>query len=236
MADIPFFFEDALLKKGERLVLSDETFRHVSQALRMRQNDQLQLTNGNGYLMSCRITDVSKKSCVVECVDTAFFARPALRSIIAISLLKQVPRFEWFLEKAVEMGTTSVIPLVCERTQKTQYRMDRLRSICISAMLQSKQVWLAELSEPLAFDKLGDVGCEINLIAHCYDTPREPITTALTAADSLILIGPEGDFSPREVEDAVRKGYKPISLGDTRLRTETAGIVAASSLLLNRLR
>jgi 16S rRNA (uracil1498-N3)-methyltransferase len=158
---------------------------------------------------------------------------------VAISLLKNASRFEWFLEKATEIGVSGIVPLLCERTEKEHARIDRLRSILVSAMLQSQQAWLPELSEPMGFSELvGRPASGGRYIAHCLEAPLSTDSladwrkTADGVPPQLILIGPEGDFSPKEVEAALKEGFLPVTLGENRLRTETAGVVAATLLCI----
>jgi 16S rRNA (uracil1498-N3)-methyltransferase len=156
--------------------------------------------------------------------------------IIGISLIKNSSRFEWFLEKATEIGVYEIIPLLCERTEKEKFRIDRMKGICISAMLQSQQTWLPLLHEPVAYDLLFRqeeiARIAQKFIAHCVDGQKHDLASSVdkSLASQIILIGPEGDFSPKEIEEALQSNFIPVSLGDTRLRTETAGIVAAAML------
>ena len=144
---------------------------------------------------------------------------------------KNVSRFEWFLEKATEIGVGEIIPLICERTEKEKFRQDRLQQILISAMLQSQQCHMPLLQEPLAFNKAVNLNFEQKFIAHCTDEKKAPLSTqSKRSTSSLILIGPEGDFTNIEIELALNKKFVPVSLGENRLRTETAGIVAATLL------
>jgi 16S rRNA (uracil1498-N3)-methyltransferase len=195
---------------------------------------------------------------------------------VAISLLKNASRFEWFLEKATEIGVSSIIPLLCERTEKQHARIDRLRNILVSAMLQSQQTWLPDLPDPMSFTELlSNPPAESRFIAHCLEEPQPAVSLAdwrqyglnpahaeaaasaaapasvlpatvlpasaapaSTASEQhaspsqLILIGPEGDFSPKEIKSALKEGFLPVTLGDNRLRTETAGVVAATLLCI----
>jgi 16S rRNA (uracil1498-N3)-methyltransferase len=147
---------------------------------------------------------------------------------IGISLLKNTGRFEWFLEKATEIGVTEIIPLLCERTEKQHFRYERMRQIVISAMMQSKQTWLPSLQEPAPVAKVFNASTyDIKYIAHCEDELKSPLADFRKPRKAQILIGPEGDFTSDEISAAREKGYVPVSLGETRLRTETAGVVAA---------
>ena len=150
-----------------------------------------------------------------------------------MSLLKNSNRFEWFLEKATEIGVAEVIPLLCERTEKQHFRYDRMKNICVSAMLQSQQVWLPALSEPASFASVCEAGnYRQKLIAHCMEGEKKTLAGVGDASSQIILIGPEGDFTEREVELAKENGFMAVSLGHTRLRTETAGVAAATLMLL----
>jgi 16S rRNA (uracil1498-N3)-methyltransferase len=147
--------------------------------------------------------------------------------------LKNSSRYEWFLEKATELGVAAIIPLLCSRTEKQHLREDRLQGILVSAMLQSQQCWLPEMQPPVQlgkFDWNNFTGYDC-FAAHCMpDNSKAELATLLSEAGNrrLILIGPEGDFTAAEVEQALKAGCKPVSLGSTRLRTETAGMVASA--------
>lgn len=208
------------------------------QVLRMKPGDRVNLTDGKGNLSTVEITNAHKKHCeVVIREKKPVPARPKKISI-AISLLKNTNRFEWFLEKATEIGVSEIIPLICERTEKEKFRYDRMQGICISAMLQSQQCWLPVLHEPVPFAKLPIDRFENyeKYIAHCLaeskkDLADQPIGNS---ASQIILIGPEGDFTQSEVAYALKNNFIPVSLGETRLRSETAGVVAAVQLFLTR--
>lgn len=234
---LPFFYIENLATVNGSMVLDEATSKHVVQVLRMHIGEQLQLTNGKGQLVTAQITDDHKKHCSVSVLQTTHQAAPNHHITIAISPVKNNSRFEWFLEKATEIGVTKIIPLICERTEKQHFRMDRMKGILVSAMLQSQQVWLPELTEPMKFKQLIALqNFEQKFIAHCEDeNNKQPLTSSLInqSTNQLILIGPEGDFTKDEIELAFQNQYQPVALGNTRLRTETAGIVAAT-LLVNR--
>ncbi len=233
---LPFFYISDYNEAQKQIVLNEETSKHMVQVLRMKVGEQINLTDGKGNLLTCEITDDHKKHCVVEVKSGIQHSKSKTNVTIAISLLKNANRFEWFLEKATEIGVAEIIPLVCERTEKEKFRQDRMQGIVISAMLQSQQVWLPVLHEPTAFEKLQDWKYKEgqNFIAHCIDGEKsglanQPINQS---ANRLICIGPEGDFTPKEIELALQQQFIPVSLGETRLRTETAGVVAATLLCL----
>jgi 16S rRNA (uracil1498-N3)-methyltransferase len=231
---LPFFYLSEYTPGQKTIVLSEETSRHVIQVLRMRIGEMLQLTDGKGSLLTVTVTDDHKKKCTVEVKETVYTEAKKNKATIAISLLKNASRFEWFLEKATELGISEIIPVLSERTEKQHFRHDRMKNILVSAMLQSQQVWLPELPEP---QKLGVViqsaGQEKKFVAHCIDGEKSELKKVVdTNTSQIILIGPEGDFSPEEVDLAISQNFLPVALGNTRLRTETAGIIAATLLMI----
>lgn len=232
MAALPFFYCPVIDTGGTVFELDEPTSRHCTQVLRMKVDEQLNLTDGKGLLATAMIRSIAKKTCAVSVVSFEEHSAPAQKKIIAISLLKNAGRFEWFLEKAAELGITDIIPLQCKRTEKQHFRADRMQQILISAMLQSQQTHLTQLHGVTAFnDGLKLFPEAKKCIAHCYETEKQPFAEAIKgSADKMIFIGPEGDFTEQEVEAAVAVGYTPVSLGNTRLRTETAGIAAAVML------
>ncbi len=231
---LPFFYIDSMDTSTISIVLDEDTSRHVVQVLRMKEGEKLNLTDGKGNLKSAEIADAHKKHCVVKIFDSQLTAQNSRRITIAISLIKNANRFEWFLEKATEIGVSEIIPIICERTEKEKFRYYRMKGICISAMLQSQQCWLPVLHEPKEFGNLA-----INqfdnfqkFIAHCDEGNKQSLNHQLISKSSnhLIVIGPEGDFTPKEIDLALKQGFTPVSLGETRLRSETAGVVAATLL------
>lgn len=227
----PFFYIKSYDSKQEQIVLDEDNSRHIVQVLRMKQGEQLNLTDGKGSLLTCTIADDHKKHCTVTIDKTEFSEQAGKYITIAISLVKNTNRFEWFLEKATEIGVREIIPLICERTEKERFRLDRMQGICISAMLQSQQAWLPVLHEPVTFEKIGEWKSPgLNLIAHCIEQDKKQLKE-IPAGRSLICIGPEGDFTSAEIGLALQENFVPVGLGETRLRTETAGVVAAALLL-----
>jgi len=228
---LPYFFIDTL-NPQDAIVLPEETSRHCIQVLRMKAGEQLQLTDGKGNLFTVRISKADKKNCIVA-VEEKTYVPPNIKKVsIAISLLKNANRFEWFLEKATEMGVSEVIPLICKRTERQHFRFERMNHILVAAMLQSQQCWLPVLQEPQPFEKIISLSVYAQkLIAHCEETNKKPLRNIAEGNEIQILIGPEGDFTPEEIELALQDHFQPVSLGSTRLRTETAGIVAAALLM-----
>ena len=217
--------------------MSEESSRHMVQVLRMKEGDRLQITNGKGYLFTGEITSAHKKKTEVSIEKKEFFHRKFPKIAIAVSLLKNTGRFEWFLEKATEIGVGEMIPLLCKRTEKNHFREDRMKAILISALLQSRQVWLPELRTPEKYFGVikNIIGFDIKLIAHCLKDQKKSLEefSADNSSSKIILIGPEGDFTPEEIEQALIENFIPVSLGENRLRTETAAIVAAVKLCIS---
>lgn len=245
---LPSFYIPSYNPGQQEVVLDEDNSRHVVQVLRMKPGELVQLTDGRGRLLEGAIADAHKKYCRVAIRETYAVPPPSTPVTIAISPLKNASRFEWFLEKATEIGVSTIIPLIGERTERQSIRADRLKNILVSAMLQSQQAWLPVLPEAQPFSQLiapatgvGN-GMGLTLIAHCLEAPRATATLAGVVRErlvagggagyALILIGPEGDFTPKEVEMALAAGYLPVSLGQNRLRTETAGVVAATLLCI----
>lgn len=232
---LPFFYTDQIAETGASLTLNEETSKHTISVLRMKQGEQLHLTDGKGTLLTVEIVNDHKKRCVVIIKSASQQPRPVTMVTIAISLLKNANRFEWFLEKATEIGVSEIVPLLCDRTERLHFRKERMEAVLISAMLQSQQCWIPVLHEPLKYSEylktFPDSSYHQKLIAHCDElNPRNNLSTIKTLSHSTILIGPEGDFTSNEIQWALEHKFIPVSLGETRLRTETAGIVAATLL------
>ena len=232
---LPFFYEPDLPDTGTHFTLSEESCRHCIQVLRMKTGEGLQITNGKGLLQTASIVSDDKKKTVVILQKAEHQPPPIKKISIAISLLKNATRFEWFLEKATEIGIFEILPIISKRTENTRFRTDRMNGILTAAMLQSQQTWLPILQVPESLEPfISTKSYSQTLIAHCEKgEPKRFIKELPDSCETLILIGPEGDFTPSEIQQAVAKNYIPVSLGETRLRTETAGLVAAT-LLMNR--
>ena len=227
---LPYFFIDKFPTNIQAIELDEDASRHI-QVLRMREGEKLKVTNGIGQTAEGTITSSHKKHSIVQIDSFQSVEQPVPRLTIAISLVKNATRFEWFLEKATELGTAEIIPVLCERTERQKFRHDRMIGICKSAMLQSLQAWLPVLHEPKSVDDvIQNANYQQKMIAHCANDHRHSFSSLFDSAlDShIILIGPEGDFSHREILLAKEMNFLPVSLGSTRLRTETAAVFAAA--------
>lgn len=228
--NLPFFYVEQLAASS--LTLDEDTSRHMTGVLRMQKGEEVLLTDGKGKKARATITDDHRKKTVVSITSLEEMQPPPFKTSIGISLVKNTARFEWFLEKATELGIDEIIPLVCARTEKEKFREDRLRGILVSAMLQSQQCRLPLLHPPTSFEKVLPLNFDQKFIAHCLPEQKQELGEQLDRAahSRIILIGPEGDFTPNEIELALQNNFLPVALGNTRLRTETAGMVAATLL------
>jgi 16S rRNA (uracil1498-N3)-methyltransferase len=229
---LPFFYIPQL--DATEIMLNEDTSKHITGVLRMKVGAELLLTDGNGTKATAVITDDHRKRCLVHVNAVEREAEETATICIAISLVKNTTRFEWFLEKATEIGVGEIIPLLCERTERTGFRHDRMNNILISAMLQSQQSRLPKLHEPTAFNDVITKSYARKFVAHCGPEQKQSLHAALKKLNenAVILIGPEGDFTQQEIEQALQQDFLPVTLGNTRLRTETAGIVAATLLCI----
>ena len=230
----PIFLESLPAQPPPAWVLSEATAKHVAQVLRMAPGDRLRLTNGAGLLAEATVSSVAKKSVAVSI--TASETLPDARRLhLAVGFTKNAARNEWLLEKAAELGAKTITPLTTERSNRERIRAERWHTILASAMLQSGQCHLTKLEAAVAPAALLSGFRGQALLAHCReDFPRIPLAQALSgsAEETLILIGPEGDFSPAEITSATAAGAISIQLGNTRLRTETAAMAACAAFHL----
>lgn len=211
--------------------LDEDTSHHIVQVLRMKEGEKIAITDGKGNVASGMIATAHKKHVSIHIIS--FETTPPItpKLSIAISLVKNSSRFEWFLEKCTELGVTEILPLLCDRTERQKFRHDRMLGICRSAMLQSLQTWLPVLHGPVSFnDVVRGAKEQQKMIAHCVREAKVDFSSLYNPSlDShIILIGPEGDFSESEIAVARANNFIPVSLGSTRLRTETAGVFAAA--------
>jgi 16S rRNA (uracil1498-N3)-methyltransferase len=219
---------------GSIYTLDENESAHCIRVLRMKAGTQVQLIDGNGGLYEGVILNADPKKCTISV--TGFikdFEKRDYRLHIAISPLKNPDRLEWFIEKSVEIGIDEITPLICENTEKPTIKKERLSNLIIAAMKQSLKSVLTVLNDPCTLEEFLEKDHKgIRMIAHCDQSfSRKPVGEVYSMGnDSVILIGPEGDFSPEEIRLAIDNGYNPVHLGKSRLRTETAGIVACHSI------
>ena len=209
--------------------LSEDEARHAIKVLRARKGDVFQLTDGKGGLADGFIVEAGKRNCFVEVMEIVQKSKPSPKLTLLVSPTKQTERFEWFLEKAVEIGVDRIIPVWTSRSERKVEKHQRWKKVIVSAMKQSGRSWLTTLDEACSFEKaIAKVESPI-YIANCMEGEKVHLLDSIQKnTDVCIAIGPEGDFTIEEVELALWKGGVEISLGESRLRTETAAIVATT--------
>jgi 16S rRNA (uracil1498-N3)-methyltransferase len=220
--------------KDNTCALDKNESRHCIRVLRMMKGNPVKLIDGRGNLFEGYIIDPDPDRCVIAITGTfRNFEKRGYRLHIGISPLKNQDRFEWFVEKSVELAVDEITPVICWNTEKPGIKAERINNIIISAMKQSLKASKPVLNEPIAFDKFINSDFKaVKLIAHCNTGfERNKIDSVYARnMDAVILIGPEGDFSEDELALAINKGFIPVHLGSSRLRTETAGIAACHSV------
>ena len=213
-----------------RYTLPEEESKHCVRVLRMGVGDELHITDGRGMLHRCKVVDDNAKRCVVEIVESTQAEPLPYHLVMAVAPTKNIDRYEWFLEKATEVGVGEIYPIESEHSERRQIKHERELKVITSAVKQSLKMYHPTLHELTPFKQVVAMPFEgEKYIAHCNSTLGErPYLGKLLKKGGrmLILIGPEGDFSPEEITFAVQNGFKPISLGDQRLRTETAAVAA----------
>lgn len=212
--------------------LSEEESKHCVRVLRLAAGDELHLTDGRGNLYRCRVTDPNPKRCTVEAVETfAEYGKMPYGITLAVAPTKNIERFEWFLEKATEVGVTRIVPVECDRSERRIIKYDRELRVITSAVKQSLKAYHPALDDMTPLRRLIAAPFEgSKFIAHCEENASERLYLASEIRKNeniLILIGPEGDFSPEEINFALENGFRPVTLGTQRLRTETAAVTAA---------
>jgi 16S rRNA (uracil1498-N3)-methyltransferase len=216
---------------SDQLIFSEEESKHMIRVLRMTVGEHLEIVNGKGELITAQISDANPKKCTVSVEQRIQSAQKPPDFHLAIAPTKNMDRIEWLVEKATELGLAKISLIACKNSERTQVKTDRLEKIAVSAMKQSKHLFLPEILGLTKFDDF-IAQHQFGYIAHCYDSPRQSLFHALNQPNAPILIGPEGDFSLEEVNKATEKGYISVELGKTRLRTETAGLYACAMVKL----
>lgn len=226
------FYNSKITETTKDFFFDKEESRHIVKVLRKSVGDKLHITNGKGYLFTAEITIPDIKKCMVSIVSLKLQPKREYNLHLAVAPTKMNDRYEWFLEKATEIGIESITPIICDHSERKVIKTDRFERILQSAMKQSLSCYLPNLNEAIAFsdfitqDFTGDL-----YIAHCEETDRKSLKQQLKPnTDVTILIGPEGDFSVKEIKTALQNNFIPVTLGETRLRTETAAIVACHSV------
>lgn len=228
------FYNANITETATSFIFDKEESKHIIKVLRKKEGDILHVTNGFGYLFTTEITIASDNKCTVKINSFEKQERPKFHLHLAVAPTKMNERYEWFLEKATEIGIQEITPIICEHSERKVIKTDRFQKIVESAMKQSLHYYLPQLNEPIAFKDFIKQECiGQKFIAHCEETDKKSLKNELkTNQNVTILIGPEGDFSVKEIDFAIQNNYIPVSLGNTRLRTETAAVVACHSVVL----
>ncbi len=229
------FYNKDISKNDTQFTFDKTESRHIVKALRKKEGDLLQITNGKNELFTVKVILANDKRCLVEITHTESKPKPWNYNLhIAIAPTKNNDRLEWFLEKATEIGIDEITPIICSNSERTVLKTERLDKIVQSAMKQSLKFVLPKLNEPIKFTDFINQDFDGELfIAHCEELDKKSLAKTIKPNTKiLILIGPEGDFSPLEIEKALAKSFTPVALGESRLRTETAGVVAAQTVAL----
>ena len=219
---------------GNTYTLDEKESKHLIRVLRMTKGADVRLIDGRGNMYVGIISDPDQNRCAIDITEKiADFEKRNYKLHIAISPLKNPERFEWFIEKSVEIGIDEITPLICRNTEKPGIKSERVKNIIISAMKQSLKATKTILNKPCNFKEfIGMKSDAICMIAHCDDSrTRKRVSDVYTKGrNAIILIGPEGDFTREEIDSAVNGEFIPVHLGTSRLRTETAGIAVCHSI------
>jgi len=214
------------------IILSSEESKHATKVLRKKEGDVLDFTDGKGNFYKAEITVADSRKCRLQIVSSEQKEKQHNYHLhIAIAPTKNMDRFEWFLEKATEIGIDEITPIICNHSERKVIKTERCNKILLSAMKQSLKFHLPKLNEAISFNEFIKQNFEASkYIAHCEKSEKLELKNEKLEEKTLILIGPEGDFSPTEIEMALQNQFKAVSLSTSRLRTETAGIIAVHTI------
>jgi 16S rRNA (uracil1498-N3)-methyltransferase len=239
---------------ADSVTLSEDESKHAIRVLRLSVGDEVELIDGGGTRAIAEVVNDHDKRCELRIISRKYDTDPRNYYVhIAIAPTKNMERTEWFVEKAVEIGIDEISFITCEHSERDVIKLDRIEKVAVSAMKQSQQSWLPVINEMVAFEKfIRSKSADVKLIAHCDEGSKNPISQVFSRQSStqpvqsaveglsltsinkniLVLIGPEGDFSRAEIETALENNFTAVSLGETRLRTETAALYAVTAINL----
>ncbi len=229
------FYNPEVSEKDTQVVFPRDESKHIVKVLRKTEGDTLNITNGKGKLFSAEIINADIKQCVAKIISVEDQPAPPYYLHMIVAPTKMNDRFEWFLEKAMEIGVHEITPVICDHSERKVVKLNRFERVLQSAMKQSLHYRMPKLNEPVSFQEFINGNIEgLRFIAHCEDgQEKEYLQKKLQPKEKVnILIGPEGDFSTEEIGKALNTRWIPVSLGDSRLRTETAAIVACHTVAL----
>lgn len=228
------FYNENIAPNTKEFSFDKEESKHIVKVLRKKENDSIYISNGKGYVFTAAITFANEKKCTVNIINETFYNADLFYIHIAIAPTKLNDRFEWFLEKVTEIGVHEITPIVCEHSERKIYKTERAEKIIQSAFKQSNRYYIPKINQPVQLsDFVKSNSSDLKFIAHCQEQDKKSLFYSVEKNKKCtILIGPEGDFSLKEITFALQNNYKPISLGNNRLRTETAGIIACHTVVL----
>ena len=227
------FYNPQIDEKTESFSFDKEESKHIIKVLRKKDTDILFVTNGMGLLFETEIILASDNKCTVKILAIEKTKPSNFYLHLVVAPTKMNDRYEWFLEKATEIGVDEITPIICDRSERKVINKDRFEKIILTALKQSNALFLPKLNEAVSFkDFIKRKNKGLQLIAHCEETNKKSLKSVLRPNENAtILIGPEGDFSEKEIALALENNFIPVSLGNTRLRTETAAVVACHSVV-----
>ena len=228
-------FYNSDIKQGDITFFFDkEESKHIVKVLRKKESDKIFITNGLGFLFESEIILASEKKCEVKITKETFQETDKFYTHIAVAPTKMNDRLEWFLEKATEIGIHEITPIICDHSERKVYKIDRAEKIIQAAMKQSLHYYIPKINEPISFSQFVKSNIDgQKFIAHCEETDKKSFKNEVKKDEKVtILIGPEGDFSTKEINLAIENEFIPVTLGNTRLRTETAALVACHTIAL----
>ena len=231
------FFNNKLLKSTDEILFSEDEAKHIVKVLRKKIGDEILVTNGKGLKWRGTISSINIKNLKAIKLDAKLIPKPIENIHIAISIIKSNSRMEWFIEKATELGVNEITPIICFNTERKSLNLDRCQKIIISAVKQSKRFFIPKLNPVISLKEFLALKNKNNdtYIAHCYKGEKKLVHEIQSINNKVtVMIGPEGDFSTDEINFSINKNAIPISLGENRLRTETAGIFAISNLIIQK--
>ncbi|MCX7548031.1 16S rRNA (uracil(1498)-N(3))-methyltransferase [Xanthomarina sp. F1114] len=226
------FYNPDITEETTKIIFPKDESRHIIKVLRKSEGDILHITNGRGWLFTAKISMADIKNCVAIIRDKEKQEKRSYQVHLAVAPTKMNDRYEWFLEKATEIGIDIITPIICDNSERKIIKPERFEKILQAAMKQSLSCYIPKLQEAITFKEFVSLPqFKQKFIAHCEETDKKSLKSQIIPnQDITILIGPEGDFSYKEIEQALSSQFIPVTLGETRLRTETAAIVACHSV------
>ncbi|MCB0467816.1 MAG: 16S rRNA (uracil(1498)-N(3))-methyltransferase [Aequorivita sp.] len=228
------FYNPNISDNAKEVTLDKEESRHIVKVLRMKEGETFKMTNGKGSFFSAEIINANPKGCLVKILSEEIQQPLPYQLHLAVAPTKLNDRYEWFLEKATEIGISEITPIICDHSERKTIKPERYEKILQSAMKQSLKAYLPILNKAVSYKDFIDsekASEDLKFIAHCEETDKKSLKAVLLPNQKItIMIGPEGDFSSEEIGLAKQEGYIPVTLGESRLRTETAAIVACHSV------